>query len=700
MNKKLSAILSLLLSAVLLLAGCTGVRHEPTESGTKSPASSDSIPESTQETNPAETSGEETSSLPISSEDAPKRCLTDLTGLTAGKAANTYLLDFIQPSLCEASPTLHGNFLLCANQVTFSTGEMPDENDEAYTSLTVFDISERQMTAELQLRGLYTCDFLDNGNIYCIESYYSEHFSAFIFDRDLNRLYSYQPDGDTSVTLAMFSSDGSYFAYVTDDPSSLYLLNTKTGELRKLALPEGSLYAASSNGKYLYLCQSLADRQGFVRIDTETGDVSQFELSDASYVQIRDGLITRISYDDLLIASDAETPAKSVMTAVGENAYAFCSLSGRVTVANYPFGDGNAICQVYDLAQKCVWRTEPQNPDTIGTFVLSDQGFAIIQYCDWEEDSYTYLLWDYLSEEPETAEVTVIPEGGIDQMTADIADNILKNTGITVFYGGAGNDFDASVYVSKTVTNSFAIYSSIREAEAFFRELPDGMAQELCASGHLGIRLYLCGKLYRTESTGITTAAALTFSEGAYRAIAIDISLGGIRQNLAHEISHIIDDRLNDLLLQDGVDLLGAWETMCPPGFSYSNSYNDEYGNLISDSRYTAYSAEPDENVWFVDAYARSFPTEDRARVFENLFVGNSYALRGEHLMQKARYYCAMLRYAFPSVRNAESPVWEQLTGKVDPSEFSDIFTPSDAFRSEGPDQSAANVRMSAQELR
>lgn len=691
MKKKLSVSLSLLLSAVLLLAGCTAGRHDPIDSGTKAPALSDTLPDSTQETLPPDTSGPEQPSLPFPTEGAPQQCLTDLTGLTAGKVKNTYLLDFIRPDICGAAPELYGNLLLCANQIDFSSGEMPGEEDDSYTILTIIDLSERCMTAELQLRGLYSCGFLENGNVYCIGNIYSDHFSALVLDQGLHQLYAFQAEDDASVSLAQFSSDGAYLAYSAGDASSLTLLNTETGVSRQLDLDCTRLYAGGFGGDYLYLNQYASDTQCILRIDPKTGEISKTELPASSYAKIKDGAVLRIC-SDLLVASGAENPGLNVITGAGEDAYAFDCRSGRIAVANHTFDGEQPECRIYDMAKKCVWRTYPENSGDIGAFVLSDQGFVILQYCNWAEDSFSYLLWDYLAEEPEPIEVNILPEDGIGQLTADIAAKILSKTGIPVFYGGAGNDFDAPDYVSKTVTDPFVIYSSMREAEAFFDALPDGMAQELCAGGHEGIRLYLCGKLYRTTSSGITTAAALTFSEGAYRAIAIDISLAGIRQNLAHEISHIIDDRLNDMLLQTGADLLGAWENMCPPGFVYSYSYNDTDGNLISNPQYTAQSDEPDENVWFVDAYAKSFPTEDRARVFENLFSGNDYSLRGEHLMQKARYYCAMLRYAFPSVKNAENPVWEKLTGRVDPSEFPDIFTSSDSSRTEAPDQSAANT--------
>ena len=62
-----------------------------------------------------------------------------------------------------------------------------------------------------------------------------------------------------------------------------------------------------------------------------------------------------------------------------------------------------------------------------------------------------------------------------------------------------------------------------------------------------------------------------------------------------------------------------------------------------------------------MDAYSKSFPTEDRARVFEKLMDsgGNPYFADSPVLMEKARTLCRIIREYFPSVAAIERASWE-----------------------------------------
>ena len=67
--------------------------------------------------------------------------------------------------------------------------------------------------------------------------------------------------------------------------------------------------------------------------------------------------------------------------------------------------------------------------------------------------------------------------------------------------------------------------------------------------------------------------------------------------------------------------------------------------------------------MWYVD-YARTFPQEDRARLFEILFVAQDAlpdAFRSPHIMRKAQYLRHLIRQAFPSLQGVPTLPWERL---------------------------------------
>ena len=104
----------------------------------------------------------------------------------------------------------------------------------------------------------------------------------------------------------------------------------------------------------------------------------------------------------------------------------------------------------------------------------------------------------------------------------------------------------------------------------------------------------------------------------------------------------------------------------------------DKDGNELSDTAYTGddpLAADMPDTVWFVDAYAKANPKEDRARIMEYLFDSKDElpaAFGSVHLMEKAQYLCAIIRECFPSTRAVETLPWERLIEAVPYSNFED----------------------------
>ena len=92
------------------------------------------------------------------------------------------------------------------------------------------------------------------------------------------------------------------------------------------------------------------------------------------------------------------------------------------------------------------------------------------------------------------------------------------------------------------------------------------------------------------------------------------------------------------------------WNNLNPEGFSYDSNYHRV------DSQWLRRGQE-----YFIDAYAMSYPKEDRARLFEYAMTsGHEELFRSPHLQSKLKQMCTGIREAFDLEYWPEPLLWEQ----------------------------------------
>jgi len=122
-----------------------------------------------------------------------------------------------------------------------------------------------------------------------------------------------------------------------------------------------------------------------------------------------------------------------------------------------------------------------------------------------------------------------------------------------------------------------------------------------------------------------------------------------MEQNLNHELFHVIESRIfsNSLALDD-------WDKLNPEGFAYSYNYLD-YESRQQDVFYDG------EQRAFINAYATTFPKEDRASVMAYAMMPDSAAYFDSPIMQsKLRAVCLGIREAYGLKKADEALLWEQ----------------------------------------
>ena len=197
-------------------------------------------------------------------------------------------------------------------------------------------------------------------------------------------------------------------------------------------------------------------------------------------------------------------------------------------------------------------------------------------------------------------------------------------------------------FLANKCDDSESIYSSIKMMESILDKFPKDFFDSLYENSDKGLNVYLTGELRPMDAkTQYTTPSAYTSYYKKMYLIAIDITQSGLESNMCHELMHSIENKLNNM-----GEYFTDWYKLNPKKYDYSYSYK-----VINRLEYTI-GETSDNNVYFVDYYSHTFPTEDKARVFEN--VCNSDTVSSiknyKHLLDKANYLKEIITKYYPSM--------------------------------------------------
>lgn len=210
--------------------------------------------------------------------------------------------------------------------------------------------------------------------------------------------------------------------------------------------------------------------------------------------------------------------------------------------------------------------------------------------------------------------------------------------------------YGISVTVAPGVTGGYevtgeyqvpALSCMLDELQTVLAQFPEGFLQESLSEGGIHI------SFVRTISGGREVVQFYDSSE-AYILVAASEHL---RQNILRGLAYIIDSHV-----LGGSQAYDAWKDLNPAGFDYDYSYYFYTGH--ADSAYLT-----DESRAFVDAYAMTFPYEDRCLVFAYAMMENNGAYFASDIMQaKLSVVCQGIRETY---EDYGGPLpWEQYLAK------------------------------------
>ena len=442
----------------------------------------------------------------------------------------------------------------------------------------------------------------------------------------------------------------------------------------------------------IYINFEQTDSQtNYLTFDTETRTITKhssldnsfhlFEFADYAFYdshfslwlkQFQDGLFS----DDILHINKF-SPNEEMLTICGNYVYTEEAIES----------DMSKIIRIYDIGT-CECYTAPFGNLKPTSSTLLSGGYFIFTVKDEETNAPRILAWDFKhSAEKKYFELNRMDYGQVYDLSAEYSNQISKKSNVNIFFGKNGSSFSADYY-TEPLTDWIKTYDTLSCIDDILSIFPDNMLSSMYVDDITELNIYITKKLRTNDSSSISSAAGLAFIDRNSRNIAIDGTLDYLmlKTNLAHEFMHIIDDRIKKTENESGLPYLSFWEALNGEleENKYAYKYVDDNGYSPTNDMNTQFdsrSQDDPEIIWFVDAYSKTFPTEDRARIMELLFADKRSALLdSSHIMEKAQYLCAVIRKCF-NIPESTVLYWERFVDKKDIASFSDRmerFVPSE----------------------
>lgn len=531
--------------------------------------------------------------------------------------------------------------------------------------IVVSDSAKRLIYYDLDLKELLNTEIPIKSNY--PEFWHDDTFEN-IYYVNADELIKFDPFSGETTTIkkdsrykecypANMTADGKYLkVYIYSwrkGYSEVYLADVNTGELLRSddAKDYTIDYFLSPDQKEILMMDG--DKNNICLYDVDINDTELLFKLDQN---ITDGL--------------AEPKATAVLNSYYDLIHREIDWENRklITNAKYTIGDCTILelkcfdIDTGDLISSTVIDIESQVTTDYTLSMDREDGYLIVSG-NANSDPLCYA-WDYLNDEVNTSSadfkrINYIPDY-LDKHRKELEEkyNMYIYLGSEVFA-------TSTDYLLTCCKSPYEMDKALYIVDEVLSLYPEGFFEQIKYGGIKTIGLYLCSGFTKNSSYGIDTAIALAGTDGYERFLVLDISYpSDLRRNIIHEISHWTDNRINQQDYVDDVDFEEEWSKLNPEDFYYMNDYN----KTSPFYRYTYSSAK--EKAYFVDSYAMSKATEDRARLFEYLMrfdkeYDNEY-MQSEAMRKKLHFYFDNIRRCFDTTDWPEETIWEHKLEMLD----------------------------------
>lgn len=667
MQKKLRSLTALALAAALLFTLTSCGREEPPAETTAA------APETTTSSAPPETT---TAAAEEPEEEPALRTLslcTEGLELYCGMPGLYLLPEDVGTAVCFA---VEDRLVYVDNEYSIEySGPMS-------VTLKAWDPVSHEVTAEVKVAS----NGSEQGVVHDGKLYFhseAEGGCLVCFDRDLNELGRYPLPEDMGSYPSLFGNG-----------ESVYISDWENGIVR-LAFPDGGVEFSEHKNFVYNRCDAGVDTQGrFICVGEDSGLVRGLYACDpasGSCERIKTRFMQTGWYrasvaGDWFVMHNGTDSIDVVNVRTGEEHV----LENEDMLEVFSIGNGMLLsCTPGPESELRLSVYNRYGRETAGLTLGSETGAYSILAKDsaaamWNECGAIPMII-YADEGAKS--VIWVPESGSGEGRLKEADAEWSGRpspygelpGLTELYERAaeiGEEYGIALYIADTVPERVAEYNTdqltdpallsdaLDSIETILDAYPEGFFSQL-VYGTFGYNAFFLTAGLTTEEAGMVSSAGGVVSDDGFRHVLAIVynewDPDGFVISLNHEISHLVDRRLayRSMVVEDALFSEDGWNALNPEGFSYTCSYNDYWDNdWIS---YVDY---------FMDSYAMTFPTEDRARLFGEAMYRTITIDGGGYFPEpffaegpfhdKMDYYSRCIRDGFDTDGWPEQTAWER----------------------------------------
>ena len=211
---------------------------------------------------------------------------------------------------------------------------------------------------------------------------------------------------------------------------------------------------------------------------------------------------------------------------------------------------------------------------------------------------------------------------------------------------------DYSHYQADALVDPYLVRSALNILERAFSSYPEGFLHQLPYGTMQQIRIELVDNLRGKDGMDTHPVSIGGFAQENFdHYLIVFDSLTMDTQTVYHELSHVIDKHLewDAILRPHALFSEESWLALQPKGFFYAHSYTDTPDEI----------AEYEDSGYFVNSYAMTFPTEDRATLMSLIMSDKTVLQENPGMTEKMRYYAACIRDCFDTAGWPETTLWE-----------------------------------------
>ena len=309
------------------------------------------------------------------------------------------------------------------------------------------------------------------------------------------------------------------------------------------------------------------------------------------------------------------------------------------------FNDDSKELKIYDLENNKIINKIILNlssEEFISLFILNDLAYAVVT----NGISYDLYVWNY--KENTLNESMISHSDSKSKINSyELVTKIKNEFNVNMYIYEKGVRFFNDFYALPSYDDELT-YDSLSKTYKMLSNFNKEFYDKFYINDNNGIEIYLTDKVAPSDlNIQIKNPSAYSLVMNNTYIIALNINTNSYEKTLCHELMHTIENNMHDLynnkILKNKP--FNKWNEYNPKDFKYNNSYIEE-----SNDRYTISS---EKDVYFIDSYSHTYPSEDRARIFEQFCKDESIIEKYSKIKKKAEYLKNEIVNAYPSIKNS-----------------------------------------------